>query len=95
MKMTVCALCSLVIGALTLIPAPAILAAQVTFTFENGNNGTVDGVEYGSQDPQGFAALHRDGFVIDVKPSGPINGNLHWREVDSGGHWQSPRSSLG
>src|SRR5438876_6957236 len=81
MKMTASILFSLVIGALTMIPAPAIHAAQVTFDFEGGNNGTVNGVEYGT--PHGNPPLKRNGFVIDVAVSSPSTNAVHFHEVDS------------
>ena len=52
-------------------------AADVTFTFEGGNNGSTFGVEYGSHDSEGQTALYRDGFIVDVLPHG------HFHETDS------------
>ena len=67
------------------------LAAPITFTFEEAGIGsqTHIGVAYGSQDPQGFSALIRDGFTIDVSPSGGIDPSLHFHEIDSNKNYLS------
>lgn len=67
--------------ALTTLDITSLSATKLVFTFEAAGPG--GNVEYGSHDPQGFPPLLRDGFVIDVQPSGGIHGALHWHELDS------------